>query len=53
MSMYNLIEDSDNCLKTSLSLWKHCKDIPAVKNNGDIVDFNEANVTDLFNLNKK
>ena len=30
MSMYNLIEHSDNYSKTSGSLWKYCKDIPAV-----------------------
>ena len=35
MPMYNL--------KTSGSLWQYCKDIPAVNNAGDIVDFNGAN----------
>ena len=39
MPMYNLIEYSDNYSKTSGSLWQYCKDIPAVNNNGDIVDF--------------
>ena len=39
MPMYNLIEYSDNYSKTSRSLWQYCKDIPAVNNNGDIVDF--------------
>ena len=43
MPMYNLIEHSDNCPKTSGSLWKYCKDIPAVNNNGNIVNFNGAN----------
>ena len=28
---------------------KYCTDIPAVNNNGDIVDFNGANATDSFN----
>ena len=28
MSMYNLTEYSDNCSKTSKSLWKYCKDDP-------------------------
>ena len=51
MPMYNLIEYSDNYSKTSGSIWQYCKDIPAVNNNGDIVDFNEANVTDSFNFN--
>ena len=47
MSMCNLIEYSDNYSKTSRSLWKYCKDIPAL-NNGNIVNFNEANNTDSF-----
>ena len=50
MPMYNLIEYSDNYSKTYESLWQYCKDIPAVDNNEDIVDFNEANVTDSFNF---
>ena len=41
MPMYNLIEYSDNYSKTSGSLWQYCKDIPAVNNIGDIVDFME------------
>ena len=51
--MYNLIEYSDNYSKTSGSLWQYCKDIPAVNNNGDIVDFNGANATDSFNFKTK
>ena len=51
--MYNLIEYSDNYLKTSGSLWKYCKDIPTVNNNGDIVDFNGANATNSFNFKTK
>ena len=50
MPMYNLIEYSDNYSKTSGSLWQYCKDIPAVNNNGDIVDFNGTNATDSFNF---
>ena len=53
MPMYNLIEYSDNYSKTSGSLWQYCKDIPAVNNNGDIVDFNGANATDSFNFKTK
>ena len=53
MLMYNLIEYSDNYSKTSGSLWQYCKDIPAVNNNGGIVNFNEANATDLFNFKAK
>ena len=51
--MYNLIEYSDNYSKTSGSLWQYCKDIPAVNNNRDIVDFNGANATDSFNFKAK
>ena len=51
MPMY--IEHSDNYSKTSGSLWQYCKDIPAVNNNGDIVDFNGANATDSFNFKTK
>ena len=53
MPMYNLIEYSDNYSKTSGSLWQYCKDIPAVNNNGNIVNFNEANATDSFNSKAK
>ena len=53
MPMYNLIEYSDNYSKTSGSLWQYCKDIPAVNNNGDIVDFNGANATDSLNFKSK
>ena len=53
MPMYNLIEYSDNYSKTSGSLWQYCKDIPAVNNNGDIVDINGANATDSYNVKAK
>ena len=53
MPMYNLIEYSDNYSKTSGSLWQYCKDIRAVNNAGDIVDFDGANATDLFNFKTK
>ena len=32
------------------SLWQYCRDKPAVDNNGAIIDFNVANVTDSFNF---
>ena len=51
--MCNLIEYSDKYSKTSGSLWQYCKEIPAVNNNGDIVDFNGANATDSFNFKTK
>ena len=53
MPMYNLIEYSDNYSKTSGSLWQCCKDIPAVNDNGAIVDFDGANATDSFNFKTK
>ena len=40
MSMYNLIEYSDNYSKTYGTLWQYYKDIPAVNNNGGIINFN-------------
>ena len=49
MPMYNLIEYSNNYSKTSGSLWQYHKDMPAV-NNGNIVNFNEADNTDSFNF---
>ena len=53
MPMYNLIEYSDNYSKRSGSLWQYCKEIPAINNNGAIVDFNGANATDSFNFKTK
>ena len=53
LPMYNLIEYSDNYSKTSVSLWQYCKEIPAVYDNGNIIDFNGANGTDSFNFETK
>ena len=53
MLMYSLIEYSDNYSKTSRSLWQYCKEVPAVNNEGNIVDFNDANATDSFNFKTK
>ena len=53
MPMYNLIEYSDNYPKTSESLWKYCKDIPAVNIAGNIVDFTATNTTDSFKFKTK
>ena len=50
MPMYNLTEYSNNYAKTSGSLWQYCKEIPAVNDTGNIVDFNGANATDPFNF---
>ena len=48
MPMYNLIEYSDNYSKTSGSLWKYYRDIPAVNYNDKTVDFGGSNLTDSF-----
>ena len=53
MPMYNLIEYSDNDSKTSGSLWQYCKEIPAVNNAGNIVNFDGTNATDSFNFKTK
>ena len=53
MPIYNLIEYSDNYSKISGPLWEYCKEIPAVSNNGNIVDFDGANATDSFNFKTK
>ena len=53
MSMYNLIEYSENYSKTSGSLWQYCKEIPAVKDEDYIVIFNGTNDTDSFNFKSK
>ena len=34
-------------------MWHYCKDIPAVNDNGDIVEFNGANGTDSLNYKTK
>ena len=39
MLMYNLIEYSDNYSKTYGNLWEYCKEIPAVNDNSEIVNF--------------
>ena len=51
--MYNLIEYSDNYSKTSRNVWRYCEDIPVVNNDGNTVDFNDANATDSFNSKTK
>ena len=53
MPMYNLIEYSNNFSKTSGYLRKYCKDITAVDNDGNVVDFNGANAADSFNFKEK
>ena len=51
MPMYNLIEYSDNYVKTTGSLWQYCKDIPVQNNNNNnaIIIFAVNSRTDSFN----
>ena len=53
MPMYNLIEYSDNYAKTTGSLCKYCKDIPARNANDEITEFTLGNTTDSFNFKVK
>ena len=53
MPVYNLVEYSDYYSKTSGSLWQYWRNKPALNNNGVIVAFNVASVTDSFNFKKK
>ena len=53
MPMYNLIEYSDNYSKTSGSLWQYCKEIPAVNNKGNVIDFTNTNTTHSFKFKTK
>ena len=53
MPMQNLIEYSDNYSKTSGSLWQYCKEIPAINDDGDIINFNGANTADSFKFKTK
>ena len=53
MPIYNLTEYSYNYSKTSGSLWQYCKEIAAVNNAGNIVDFDGANATDSFHFKTK
>ena len=54
MPMYNLIEYSDNCAKTTGSLWQYYKDIPARNDaNDEIINFDANNLTDSFKFKVK
>ena len=53
MPMYNLIEYKDTWPKTSGSSWQYCRDKPSVKDNGVIIAFNAAKVTDSFSFKEK
>ena len=51
--MYNLIEYNDSYSKAPRILFRYCRNVPAVDNNGAVTDFTEANVTDWINLKVK
>ena len=53
MPMYNLIEYSDNYAKTTGSLWRYYKDIPALNVNDEISEFTAGNLTNSFNFKAK
>ena len=53
MPMHNLIEYSNNYSNTAISLRQYCKDITALYNNGNIVDFNGTDATESFNSKAK
>ena len=50
MPMHNLIEYSNKYSKTAGIFWQYCKDIPAVNDIGEIVNFAVNNLTDSFNF---
>ena len=54
MLMYNLIEYSDNYSRASGTLWKYCRDEPAINAaDGAINDFTAVNATtDSFKVMK-
>ena len=46
--MYNLVEYSDNYLKTSGILWQFYRDVSALDDDDVITDFTEANATTIL-----
>ena len=53
MPMYNLIEHSNNYLKTSGILWQYSRDEPALADAGAITNFCAANNSALFKFEQK
>ena len=53
LEMYNFLEDSDNYVKTSASLYHCCKDKPALYNIGAIVEFTSDNTIESFKSKEK
>ena len=48
-----MIEYSNNYSKTSGSFWQYCKEIPAVNDAGNNIDFTNTNTTDSFKFQTK
>ena len=53
MLMDSLLEFGVNYLETSGTLWQYYRDKTAVNESNNIIDFKEANVTDLLNFKVK
>ena len=55
MSMYNLLESSDNVSKTSEILWQYCRNEPAINAAGDEITHFTANntTTDSFKIKEQ
>ena len=53
ISMYNLIEYSDNYLKTSGNLQQYYRDEASIGNNRNIMDFPDDLIVLHLNINKK
>ena len=53
MRMYNLIEYSDNYLKTSGSLWEYYRDEPFINDNGVIIDVSDDPDSASFKYKQK
>ena len=51
--MYNLIEYSDNYLKTSESLRKYDRDEPIINDTGVVADFTNNDDSKSFNFKEK
>ena len=42
-----------NYSRASGILFQYCRDVPVLDNDGEVIDFTEANITDLFNFKEK
>ena len=52
MPMYNLLEHSNNYLKTSGSLWQYYRDEPALDNDGNFFNFPGENLLFKFKVER-